>query len=207
MFRAAIATFVFCFVLPVCGAQSSDSIAKPQNQPEAASVTKPTELVAPAVDQLSKAVSQTHLERWNRSVRDDTDSNLRSIERDLQNTLPPLLQTADAAPSSIAASLPVLRNLNALVAVLVRVANIARGTAPANEAQSLNNSLDVLEGARRSLDDQLQQLATAQEKQIADLQSKVKNQEASLAAAQTATPAASTTPAKAKKSKKSTKAQ
>ncbi len=198
---------VLATALSNCGAQSTNPASDVQPAPATAQVTKPTELVAPAVDQLSKAVSQTHLERWNRSVRDDTDTNLRSIERDLRNTLPPLLQTADATPNSVAASMPVLRNLNALVAVLVRVANTARGTAPASEAQSLRNSLDVLEGARRSLDDQLQQLATAQEKQIADLQGQVKSQAANLAAAQNAAPAAPATSAKAKRSRKSTKTQ
>lgn len=191
MFHTSIAIFALCLALQPCAAQSatpnsaqaSSGITAPESP-----VNKPTTLLAPALETLSKSIGDTHLDRWSRGVRDETDGNLRSIEHDLQSTLPPLLQTADATPASVAASLPVLRNLDALVAVLLRVTITARGTAPQNEAEALNNSLKIVEGARRSLGDQLEQLAAAQEKQIADLQNTIRNQAASMAAAKPADP-------------------
>ena len=214
MFRPLAATLVLCLTLPLGRAQSDNPDSNGTTQASIntsapdVSASKPTALLAPALDQLGKSVMNTHVERWSRSVRDETDANLRSIERDLQNTLPPLLQTADAAPTSIAASFPVVRNLDALIAVVVRVTVAARGTAPANEAEALNKALQVLEGARHSLADQIQQLATAQEKQLADLQSTVKTQAASLAAAQASAPPAPlppTPPAKTKRPHKAAK--
>lgn len=191
MFRTLLATFALCLSLQLCAAQSATPAGTAQSSSDTAAmadptVTKPTTLLAPALDGLATSVRDTHLEHWSRGVRDETDSNLRSIERDLQTTLPPLLQTADAAPASIAASFTVLRNLDALVAVLLRVTLTARGTAPQSEAEALKNSLGILEGARRSLGDQIEQLATAQEKQIADLQTTLRTQAASLAAAKPA---------------------
>lgn len=206
--RLLVATIAITAVLSACpvflGQAPSDAQNSSVPVQTAPTVTKPTELLAPAIDQLGRTVSQTHLERWKGSVRDETDGNLRSIERDLQETLPPLLQTADAAPSSVAAALPVLRNLDALVAVALRVTITARGTAPQGEAQALNEALNVLEGGRRSLDDQVEQLAAAQEKQLSTLQQTVKSQAASLAAAQT--PAAAP-PVKIKRSRKTSKPQ
>ena len=210
MFRNLLAIAILASALPIHRAQAASAGITAQSSPDtaisAAAVNKPTDLLAPAIDQLSHTVSQTHLERWKGSVREETDGNLRSIERDLRETLPPLLQTADTVPGSVAFSLPVLRNLDALIAVMLRVTTTGRSTAPQNEVQALNNALQVLEGARRSLETQVQQLATAEEQQIADLQSKVKSQAASLAAAQPATPPAAVS-SKARRNRKASKPQ
>ena len=140
------------------------------NAPE---TQKPSSLIAPAVDHLSQVVSQIQLERWKGSSRDETDANLRSIERNVSSTLPTLVTTADAQPGSIAASLPLLRNLDALCAVMIRVSVTARGNAPGPQAESLNGALTALQSARNTLADQVQTLAAAQEKQIASLNSTV----------------------------------
>ncbi len=129
---------------------------------------KPSGLIAPAVDHLSQVVSQVQLERWKGNSRDETDSNLRSIERNVSTTLPQLVTAADAQPASIAASLPLLRNLDALCAVMIRVSVAARANAPTPQAESLNGALTALQSARNTLADQVQTLAATQEKQLAD---------------------------------------
>lgn len=151
----------------------------------APTLEKPSALIAPAVDHLSEVVSQVQLERWKGNVRDETDSNLRSIERDLKETLPPLVTAADAQPASVASSLPLLRNLDALCAVLIRVSVTARANAPAPQADAIAGSLTALQNARNTLGTQVQDLATTQEKQIASLKTNL----ASLTAKVNSTPA------------------
>ena len=143
------------------------------NAPASTATQKPSSLIAPAVDHLSQVVSQVQLERWKREARDETDSNLRSVERNVSTTLPQLVTNADAQPSSVAASLPLLRNLDALCAVIIRVSVTARASAPTPQAEALAGALTALQSARNTLADQVQSLATAQEKQIAALNSTV----------------------------------
>ncbi|GAA3756630.1 hypothetical protein [Terriglobus aquaticus] len=147
--------------------------SQPQSDSAPAETQKPSNLIAPAVDHLSQVVSQIQLERWKSASRDETDSNLRSIERNLKSTLPDLVTTADAQPTSVAASLPVLRNLDALCAVMIRVSVTARSNAPTPQAESIAGALTALQSARNTLSDQVQSLATAQEKQLSTLQSTV----------------------------------
>ena len=134
---------------------------------------RPSSLIAPAVDHLSQVVSQVQLERWKSSSRDETDANLRSVERNVKSTLPDLVTAADAQPASVAASLPLLRNLDALCAVMIRVSVTARVNAPTPQAESLAGALTALQSARNTLSDQVQTLATAQEKQLTSLNSTI----------------------------------
>lgn len=153
--------------------QTAPAVFAKQPAQTSANVTdqaqKPSSLIAPAVDHLSQVVSQVQLERWKAPSRDETDTNLRSVERNISTTLPTLVTAADAQPNSVAASLPVLRNLDALCAVMIRVSVTARSNAPAPQAESLNGALSALQSARNTLADQVQTLATAQEKQINSL--------------------------------------
>ena len=165
----------------LCAAASSRSIPAQTDAPPAAPSTsdapaetqKPSSIIAPAVDHLSQVVSQVQLDRWKASSRDETDSNLRSVERNVSDTLPQLVTAADAQPALISTSLPLLRNLNALCAVMIRVSVTARANAPTPQAESIAGALTALQSARNSLADQVQTLAVAQEKQIASLNSTV----------------------------------
>lgn len=160
---------------PMLFAQTSAApdVAAQGPSSDASQTQKPSSLIAPAVDHLSQVVSQIQLERWKGNARDETDSNLRSVEHDVRDTLPGLVTTADAQPASVAASLPVLRNLDALCAVMIRVSVVARASAPTPQAEAITGALTALQSARNTLDDQVLALATAQEKQISSLTSTV----------------------------------
>ena len=144
----------------------------------------PSTLLQPALDSVAKAGSAVDLNKWKgpSNVRADVDANLLSMQKDIETTLPPLLTAADAAPNSAAASLPVLLNLDALYSVLLRVTIASRTGAPRDQNQSLEQSAQVLDSARRDLGQAILVAATAQEKRVAELQATVQQQAAATAA-------------------------
>jgi hypothetical protein len=176
----------------------------------ASPLSKPSELVQPAIDNVAKTGSSVDLNRWKGSntMRAEVDSNLASVQKDLQGTLPPLLAAADAAPLSASASMPVLLNMDALYNVLLRISINGNMAAPRDQAEALNGSLATLDGARRDLAERITKLAASQEKQLSVLQTTIQQQAAALTAAQqtiAGTNPATTTAPKPKKKKPAAK--
>ncbi|WP_041592428.1 hypothetical protein [Terriglobus roseus] len=165
-------------------------------------VQKPSSLIAPALDSVAKAGSAVDLNKWKggNGAREEVDANLLSMQKDLANTLPPLLTASDAAPTAASASLPVLLNLDALYSVLLRVTIMSRGNAPRDQNQQLEKSAQLLDAARRDLGEIILTGLRSQEKRIAELQSTVQQQASTLAAAQQPT-APQPTPQPVKKRK------
>jgi hypothetical protein len=141
--------------------------------------TKPSAQLQPALDSLGQTVGALNLDKWKKgSIRDEAGANLSSIQRDLQSTLPPLLTQADAVPQAMSRQLPIARNIDALYDVLLRVVDGARIAAPSDQFSQLQSAMTDLEKARHALNDGLQSMAAAQEKQIGDLQVALKSQPA-----------------------------
>jgi hypothetical protein len=132
----------------------------------------PSAILEPALEVLKQAIAETNTDRWKASgaVRDEAQTNLRSIERDVETTLPPLLAAADAAPDSAAKTLPAYRNVEALYDVLLRLEAAGQLAAPRDQASALEQALANLNDGRRMLGDQLQLDADGQERQLVRLQ-------------------------------------
>jgi hypothetical protein len=130
----------------------------------------------PSLDVLKTAIGELHIDRWKAStpIRTEAQTNLNSVQRDVQNTLPGLLATADAAPGSPAKVLPAYRNVEALYDVTLRLVVAARLAAPTNEMSALDQAIARLDDSRHALADQLQQDTDAQDKQILHLQAALK---------------------------------
>jgi hypothetical protein len=164
----------------------------------------PSDILQRALDEVKITVGGVRLEKWKRgTVRDEAGTNIDAIQRDLQGTLPGLLRDADAAPGSLTKVLPLSRNVDALYDVMVHVVEGARVVGTSDQVGQLQTALSDLEKARVSLDNQIQQTADMQEKQMVDLRSTVQKQDASLRTAATPPPApkcpAPPTPAKRKR--------
>jgi len=164
---------------PSGGAPSqSASPAPAQNTGQGAAV-KPSALLQPALDTLEQTIGAMKVEKWKGgSVRAEAGTNVSSIMRDLQSTLPPMLKEADAAPGTISKVLPVSRNVDALYDVVLRVVDSASVSAPGEQLAPLQDAMTGLSKARHALDDRILDLAAAREKQIGDLQVALKNQPA-----------------------------
>jgi hypothetical protein len=173
-----------------------------------AAVQKPSALVTPALVVTGKAGSAVDLNKWKGSnaVREEVDGNLVSMKKDLEATLPPLLDASDAAPASAAAALPVLLNLDALYSVLLRVTIASRNGAPKDQNTQLEQAAVTLDNARRDLGDRITATVAANEKQVSTLQATVQQQAAALQAAQAPPPPPATTAKAPAKKKKATPA-
>ncbi len=153
-------------------------------------MARPSEVLQVPLKLLQDALSGVRLEKWKMSgeLRDATDGDIRSIEQDFRETLPPLLATADSEPGSVAKVLPAIRNVDALYDVAVRVSATGRLAAPAAQGAALDRALQGLAEARRQVGDQLQASAVAQENRVGELQASLKASQAAAVASANAAP-------------------
>jgi len=166
--HAVFLVATFCSPSVLCAAQSPSQEAPAAEVPSAP--LAPSGLVQPSLNTVQQATGALKLDKWKRgTVREEADANIGAIQRDLQTTLPPLLQEADAAPQTISKMLPVSRNIDALYDVLLRVVEAARVSATPEQITQLQQSLVSLGKARHALDDRLEAAIAAQEKQLSDL--------------------------------------
>jgi len=171
---------------PVSFCQIGVTSAPAQN-PAAQASPKPSDLLHPALSQVSQAVVALNISRWKApgEVRGATQQNVDSIQRDLNSTLPGLLSTADSAPDSVSAVFPVYRNIDALYDVLLRVSGTAMLAAPNDEASSVANALNKLESARADLANAILNASRNNETEVEKLKVAIQQQ---AAAAQPAAP-------------------
>ena len=172
--------------MPVPAVPDTISSAAPVTAP----MSRPSEVLRTSLTALQQALAGVRLEKWKMSgeLRDAADQDIRSIERDFQETLPPLLATADGDPGSVAKVLPAMRNVDAVYDVALRVSAMGRLTAPPQQSAALDQALQGLAESRKKLGDQLQVAALAADSRVGELQ-------ASLRASQAAAAAVNTTPA------------
>jgi hypothetical protein len=148
-------------------------MSDPKSMPAA---TTPSTILRPAMEVLEQAIVETDVDRWKSvgAVREEAQTNLHSIQRDIETTLPPLLAAADAAPGSAAKTLAAYRNIEALYDVVLRLEAAGQLSAPRDQASALAQALAGLNDSRNALGDQLQQEAVAQETQVGRLQAALK---------------------------------
>lgn len=167
----------------------------------------PSDILQRSLDEVRITIGNVKLDKWKRgNVRDEAGTNIDAIQRDLQGTLPGLLKDADSAPGRLTKVLPLSRNVDALYDVMVHVVEASRMVGTGESVGQLQQALDDLEKARVVLDNQIQQTADMQEKQVVDLRTTVQTQEASLRTMAAPPPApkcpAPTTPAKKRRAAK-----
>lgn len=206
--RAVFVTTVCIAPMYLCGAQTAATTTAAPSGPSASAPAfvpvAPSGLLQRSLDEVQQTVAAVRLDKWKRgSVRDEAGTNIDAIQRYMQGTLPALLKEADATPAALTKVLPLSRNVDALYDVLLHVVEAARVSAPGDQVGQLQQAMGDLEKARIALDNQIQQTADSQEKQIVQLRTTVQKQDVSLRAAATAPPApkcpAPATPAKKKR--------
>lgn len=168
----------FFLLAPLCRAQAGASPAAVSGNGGGggSAAVSVTTIVQPALLDVQRTVGSLATGRWKvpNEVKAETDRNLSSIQRDLVETLPNLLNQADAAGGAVPQAFAVYRNIDALYDVLLRVNETAMLAAPANDASSVETALERLESARKSLGDAIAGSAQDREVQIVKLQAAVK---------------------------------
>jgi hypothetical protein len=135
----------------------------------------PSAILRPALDSLHIAITIARAEKWKApsAVTAESANDIGSIQRDLDHTLPTLLTTADAAPTSASQLLPAYRNIEALYDVLVRVTQTSVLAAPAQQSTAFQQATQILQQARRDFGDLLDSAAQAQDRRLQEVQVKL----------------------------------
>ncbi len=168
-------------VAPAAHAQAPGT-AQPAGSP--APLLSPSADLQSALSQVQNTLASIEVRRWkaSRGIRNQTRDNVDSIRQDMNQTLPGLLASADAAPESVPPSFAVYRNVDALYDVLLRVSAVANISAPRDDAEAIASALQQLEMARSRLGDAILRVSQHQEVQIREFRTAIRAAKAAAAA-------------------------
>jgi len=169
----------------------------PQNPPSSAapvaySSVSELNLLLSGLEQTSQAtqldLAKLRIEKWKTdgNTRKAEQSDVESIQRNLQSALPEIVAQLRNSPEDLATTFKLYRNLDALYSVFGSVVESAGAFGSRDEFQSLQNDLNALERARHSFADRMDTLAQSKEGELTRLRTQVQT----LQAAQNAAPAA-----------------
>ena len=169
---------------------NSDSVTQP---------TTPQGQMAPtsfgtsqSLDQLLQVSQNTvmnlgrvRVDKWKTDDRfkDQAKANAESLQRNLTAALPTLIQGVRANPNSMAASVKLYRNLNAVYDVLESFSESTGAFGSKDDYNALARDTANLDNIRRNIADQVEQMATAQDAQLAKLNQQIQAQQQQAAAA------------------------
>jgi hypothetical protein len=127
-------------------------------------------------------LSHLRIDRWktDSGTKRQTESNVESIQRNLQAAMPGILSELKNSPESAALTFKLYRNLDALYDVLSSVVESAGAFGNKEEFQVLNRDLGSLEDSRRAFAERMDKIATAKENEIAQLRTALQNARAEI---------------------------
>jgi hypothetical protein len=133
-----------------------------------ANATSVSATLRPALAEVSQSLGSVSIRHWKapNDVKSAADQDVQSIQRDLNGTLPGLIDQADAASGSVPPAFAVYRNVDALYDTLLRVVLTANLAAPEDEANSLQAALSSLESARTTLGQSILNASQAQQSEL-----------------------------------------
>jgi hypothetical protein len=120
-------------------------------------------------------LNKLRVEKWKTdgNTKRQEQSDVESLQRNLQNALPGLVNELRNAPENMAATFKLYHNLDALHDVLRSVAESAGAFGSKNEYQALAADAEKLDDVRRSLADRMQSLATSKEAELVRLRTQL----------------------------------
>lgn len=124
------------------------------------------------------------IEHWktDSSTKQQSLTDLDSIQRNLQNALPQMITELRNSPEDLAATFKLYRNMDALSDVLSGVVESAGAFGPKGDFQALSNDLNNFEGTRKQLADRMENLASSKEEEIVRLRADLKTAQAAIPA-------------------------
>jgi hypothetical protein len=176
---------------PQYSAQGTLASAAPTPQGAAvsyASVTQLNELLA-QLETTSKTtqadLTKLRVEHWKTdgSTKKRSLTDADSIQHNLQNALPEIIQKQRNAPEDLAATFRLYRNLDTLGYVLASVVESTGAFGSKDDYQALSNDLDQFDKSRKALAERLENLTTSKEQEIVRLRADLKTAQAAVPAA------------------------
>jgi hypothetical protein len=176
--RISLSIFILALAAPL-GAQTAQPVGSPQpsaaSSAPAAPATLPSAILRPAMQSLQQALALAHPEKWKApsAITAESATDIGSIQRDLEQTLPPLVTSSDASPNSVSQLLPAYRNVEALYDVVVRVTQTSVLAAPPQQSTAFQQATLSLQQARREFGDLLTADAQSQDRRVHDVQARL----------------------------------
>jgi hypothetical protein len=191
--RLILATLLFGCLISVAQISAPSSSVTQQTTPQTTQVTTPTAYgTTQSLDQLQRLsqdtvmdLSHVRVDKWKTDDRykEQSRANSESLQRNLTAALPTLIQQVRANPNSLAASVKLYRNLNAVYDVLESFSESAGAFGSKEDYNALARDTANLDNIRRNMADQLEQMASSQDAQLARLSAQVQSQQQAAAAA------------------------
>jgi hypothetical protein len=121
-------------------------------------------------------LNKLRVDRWKTdgNTKRQQQSDVESLQRNLQNAMPGLVNELRSAPEDTAATFKLYHNLDALHDVLRSVAESAGAFGSKTEYQALASDAEKLDDVRRSLADRMQTLASSKEAELIRLRTQLK---------------------------------
>jgi hypothetical protein len=177
--------WVLPFLIATVSAQVAPSAAPSTSAPPVpyASVSQ-LNLMLSELEQVSQAtqvdLAKLRIEKWktDSNTKRGTQTDVESLQRNLQMALPEILAHLRASPENIATTFKLYRNLDALYDVFGPVVESAGAFGSKDEFQSMQNDLDAIERSRRALAERMESLGSAKETELMQLRTQVKDLQA-----------------------------
>lgn len=144
------------------------------------------------LDQVSRSavinLGRLRVDKWKVDSRDKDQArnNIESLQRNLTSALPSLMQNVRNNPGSLAASVKLYRNLNALYDVMSSITESAGAFGSKDDYNALANDTANLDSVRRTVADDLESMAANSDNQVSRLAAQLRSQQQ--AAATTSAP-------------------
>jgi hypothetical protein len=166
-------------LLVAAGAQDSNSGQPVEAPVPYASVSQLNGMLT-QLEQVSQAaqgdLGKLRIEKWKTDggTKRQTQSNVESIQRNLQTALPAMVSELRNSPESLPSTFKIYRTLDALYNVFGSVVESAGAFGSKDEFQTLENDLGTVEKSRRTFADRMESLANAKETELARLRTQLK---------------------------------
>lgn len=127
-------------------------------------------------------LSHLRIDKWktDSNTKKQTQSDVESIQRNLQSALPGMLNDLKNSPESAPLTFKVYRNLDALYDVMNSMVESTGAFGNKEEFQSLNKDLAALEESRRNFASRMDKVANAKESEIGQLRAALQSARAEI---------------------------
>jgi hypothetical protein len=121
-------------------------------------------------------LNKLRVDRWKTdgNTKRQEQSDVESLQRNLQNALPALINEVRSSPEDMATTFKLYHNLDALHDVMRSVAESAGAFGPKNEYQALASDAERLDDVRRALANRMQTLAASKEAELVRLRAQLR---------------------------------
>jgi hypothetical protein len=175
---------VLCFIAlltpTISGAQDAGGARAGAQPPVAYSSINELNGILAQLQQTAQSIQsdlgKTRIEKWktDASTKQQTLTNVQSIQRNLQSALPEIIAQLKNAPEDVGVSFNLYRNLVVLDDYFGSVVESAGAFGSKDEFKSLGDDMTGLETARRTFGERVQKLAASKEDELTRLRAQVK---------------------------------